>query len=315
MDDHSAPYQGYVEKLEIDSASKNITKTVGEINDENTGGAEIKVLIGSNDSLQNVPLQFKVNNGSQELTGNYAPDAEDTDIMFSEFGMMLTVSNLWNEQLESGVGSISIAKIGNIAAGTYNFTVTAPTADNQSVSDTFTLTVTDGEENKPQPPAEKSLTGISITTPPTKKAYTVGDTFDPTGMSDEQKKELRLYGIVFFLLAAIDVCHITVGAMFYLEYRTDRALMIAMMAYKAVIVLIKLYLGEKILRRVRNAKSSGIRLQIMKAMLIAFVISLLMDCYCLLTGDIVYGLIEVCNSGTAFIPLLGCWNAVTNKNA
>lgn len=134
-------------------------------------------------------------------------------------------------------------------------------------------------------------------------------------MSDEQKKELRLYGIVFFLLAAIDVCHITVGAMFYLEYRTDRALMIAMMAYKAVIVLIKLYLGEKILRQVRNAKSSGIRLQIMKAMLIAFVISLLMDGYCLLTGDIVYGLIEVCNSGTAFIPLLGCWNAVTNKNA
>ena len=51
----------YVEKLEIGPASKNITKTVKEINDEINDGAEIKVLIGSNDSLQDVPLTFTVN--------------------------------------------------------------------------------------------------------------------------------------------------------------------------------------------------------------------------------------------------------------
>ena len=165
----------YLEELKIDPASKNITKTVDEINHETPGGAEIKVLIGKNDALQNVPLTFTVN-------GQKATTDDDSYVVGN---MRLTAIDEWDNQSTSGVATISIGKKDNdstIAAGTYNFTVTAPTANNSPVSDTFTLTVTDGSV-PPQPPVPaKNLTGIAITTPPTKTAYTVGDTFDPTGM-------------------------------------------------------------------------------------------------------------------------------------
>ena len=158
----------YLEELKIDPDSKNITKTVDEINDENTGGAEIKVLIGKNDALQNVPLTFTVN-------GQNATTDDDSYVVGN---MRLTAIDEWDNQSTSGVATISIGKKDNdstIAADTYNFTVTAPTA-NSTVSDTFTLTVTDGSTSA------KTLTGIAITTPPTKTAYTVGQPFDPTGM-------------------------------------------------------------------------------------------------------------------------------------
>lgn len=165
----------YVEKLEIDSASENITKTVDEINDENTGGAEIKVLIGNDDALQNVPLTFTVN-------GQNATTNDDSYVVGN---MRLTAIDGWDNQSTSGVATISIGKKDDkstIAAGTYNFTVTAPTANNNTVSDTFTLTVTD-DSVPPQPPVPtKTLESISITTPPTKTAYTVGDVFNPAGM-------------------------------------------------------------------------------------------------------------------------------------
>ena len=99
--------------------------------------------------------------------------------------MRLTAIDGWDNQSTSGVATISIGKKDDkstIAAGTYNFTVTAPTANNNTVSDTFTLTVTD-DSVPPQPPVPtKTLESISITTPPTKTAYTVGDVFNPAGM-------------------------------------------------------------------------------------------------------------------------------------
>ncbi|ANI89960.1 hypothetical protein A9P82_12085 [Arachidicoccus ginsenosidimutans] len=51
---------------------------------------------------------------------------------------------------------------------------------------------------KKNPPAAKILTSIAVTTPPVKTAYTIGDTFDPTGMvvtatySDKSTSEITI---------------------------------------------------------------------------------------------------------------------------
>ena len=159
----------YVEKLAIDSASKNITKTAAEINDEFPGGAEIKVLIGNDDALQNVPLTFTVN----------GQDATTDDDGYVVGNMRLTAIDGWDNQPTSGVATISIGKKDNdstIAADTYNFTVTAPTANNSTVSDTFTLTVTDGSTSA------KTLESIAITKAADKTSYIEGEEFAPAGM-------------------------------------------------------------------------------------------------------------------------------------
>ena len=125
----------------------------------------------------------------------------------------------------------------------------------------------------------------------------------------EWKKEMRLFGIVFWLLSFIDVCHIVIGMLYSAIDEANWALMLALMAYKAAVMLLKLYLGARIMRQAKNcAGASRLRPQILRAFLAAFVISLLLDIYyCFLASDLVYGLIEVCNSSIAFIPLLGCW--------
>lgn len=178
--------KAYVEKLKIDSVSKNITKTVEEINDETNGGAEIKVLIGEQDSLQEVPLTIMANGQ------NAVPDA-DSYVVGS---MRITAIDGWEDQFTSGVASISIGKKDEssvIAAGTYTFTVTAPTA-NSTVSDTFTLTVTDGEGTKPQP-----IEGIH-------------DLFEPKDSSKQEKFLARVMNRMLYLDQEIDVSDIDISA-------------------------------------------------------------------------------------------------------
>ena len=174
----------YVEKLEIDPASKNITKTAAEINHETTGGAEIKVLIGNHDALQDVPLTFTVNNQPAQYDSFYGYVAGD---------IALTVS----DTSEPGVADFYIRKKDNnstIAAGTYNFTVTAPTANNNTVSDTFTLTVTDGEGNKPQKPE-----GIH-------------DLFEPKDNSKLEQFLARVMNRMLYLDSEINVSDIDISA-------------------------------------------------------------------------------------------------------
>ena len=81
---------------------------------------------------------------------------------------------------KDGVAYLGISNSGEtISADTYSFTVSAPKDGGSTVSDTFTLTVTDDNT----PPSEvKTLTGLRITKQPTKTTYTEGETFDPTGM-------------------------------------------------------------------------------------------------------------------------------------
>ena len=58
-----------------------------------------------------------------------------------------------------------------------------------------------------------------------------------------------------------------------------------------------------------------VRPQVLRAFLTAFVISLLLDIYyCFLISDLVCGLIEVCNSSIAFIPLLGYQKIAKQNN-
>lgn len=79
------------------------------------------------------------------------------------------------------------------------------------------------------------------------------------------------------------------------------------MVYKAVVALLKIYLGARIMRQVKSCEvTTEIRPQVLRAFLTAFAISLPLDIYyCFLISDLVCGLIEVCNSSIAFIPLLG----------
>lgn len=125
----------------------------------------------------------------------------------------------------------------------------------------------------------------------------------------EQKKELRLFGLTFWLMAFIDACHITIGMLYPMCDEAERALMIALMAYKAAVAMLKLSLGAWIIYQAKSCEgATRISPQVLRVFLAAFVISLLLDIYyCFRVSDLVYGLIEVCNSSIAFIPLLGCW--------
>ena len=123
----------------------------------------------------------------------------------------------------------------------------------------------------------------------------------------EWKKEMRLFGIVFWLLSLIDVFHIIIGILYSTVAETNGTLIITLMVYKAAVTLLKTCLGAWIMRQVKSCEvTTGIRQQVLRAFLTAFAISLLLDIYyCFLISDLVCGLIEVCNSSIAFIPLLG----------
>lgn len=123
----------------------------------------------------------------------------------------------------------------------------------------------------------------------------------------EWKKEIRLFGIVFWLLSLIDVFHIIIGILYSTVAETNGTLIITLMVYKAAVSLLKISLGAWIMRQVKSCEvTTGIRQQVLRAFLTAFAISLLLDIYyCFLISDLVCGLIEVCNSSIAFIPLLG----------
>lgn len=123
----------------------------------------------------------------------------------------------------------------------------------------------------------------------------------------EWKKEIRLFGIVFWLLSLIDVFHIIIGILYSTVAETNGTLIITLMVYKAAVALLKISLGAWIMRQVKSCEvTTGIRQHVLRAFLAAFAISLLLDIYyCFLISDLVCGLIEVCNSSIAFIPLLG----------
>ena len=123
----------------------------------------------------------------------------------------------------------------------------------------------------------------------------------------EWKKEMRLFGIVFWLLSLIDVFHIIIGILYPTVTETNGTLIITLMVYKAAVALLKASLGAWIMCQVKSCEvTTEIRPQVLRAFLTAFAISLLLDIYyCFLISDLVCGLIEVCNSSIAFIPLLG----------
>lgn len=123
----------------------------------------------------------------------------------------------------------------------------------------------------------------------------------------EWKKEIRLFGIVFWLLSLIDVFHIIIGILYSTVAETNGTLIITLMVYKAAVALLKTCLGAWIMRQVKSCEvTTEIRPQVLQTFLTAFAISLLLDIYyCFLISDLVCGLIEVCNSSIAFIPLLG----------
>ena len=133
-------------------------------------------------TLTMIPFRYQVNyqGKSYEKTAELDTDGNVYSAMIPlDSGCVMELSGQDGDLSGSNDG---IAIAGNLTAGTYQISIFAPTAGNGEIEQAFTLTVTNGEENKPQPPAEKSLIGISITTPPTKTDYTVGDVFNPAGM-------------------------------------------------------------------------------------------------------------------------------------
>ena len=134
-------------------------------------------------TLTMIPFRYQVNyqGKSYEKTAELDTDGNVYSAMIPlDSGCVMELSGQDGDLSGSSDG---IAIAGNLTAGTYQISIFAPTAGNGEIEQAFTLTVTNGEENKPQPPApEKNLTGIAITTPPTKTAYTVGDVFNPAGM-------------------------------------------------------------------------------------------------------------------------------------
>ena len=129
-------------------------------------------------TLTMIPFRYQVSylDKSYEKTAELDDDVYSAMIQFDNGHFMV----LSGQDGDLSGSSDGIAIAGNLAAGIYQITIFAPTDGNGEIEQAFTLVVTDGTT---QPPAlEKNLTGIVITTPPTKTAYTVGDVFNPAGM-------------------------------------------------------------------------------------------------------------------------------------
>ena len=174
--------------------SKTVEVTKEAINTDG-GAAEVRVNFTSTvatASLTAVPLTFMVDGDSQTTK----PSNEvDSSAIFTSLNMSLQTNDVsLNGAHGDGFGYIIIEKNGNgeIAARTYNFTVTAPTA-NSTVSDTFTLTVTDGEGTKPQP-----IEGIH-------------DLFEPKDSSKQEKFLARVMNRMLYLDQEIDVSDIDIS--------------------------------------------------------------------------------------------------------
>lgn len=73
----------------------------------------------------------------------------------------------------------------------------------------------------------------------------------------EWKKEMRLFGIVFWLLSLIDVFHIIIGILYSAIAETNSTLVITLMVYKAVVALLKIYLGARIMCQVKKLRSDN----------------------------------------------------------
>ena len=73
----------------------------------------------------------------------------------------------------------------------------------------------------------------------------------------EWKKEMRLFGIVFWLLPLIDVFHIIIGILYSTIAETNGTLVITLMVYKAVVAQLKIYLGARIMCQVKKLRSDN----------------------------------------------------------
>ena len=58
--------------------------------------------------------------------------------------------------------------------------------------------------------------------------------------NNEWKKEMRLFGIVFWLLSLIDVFHIIIGILYPTVAETNGTLIITLMVYKAAVASLTL---------------------------------------------------------------------------
>ena len=133
-------------------------------------------------TLTMIPFRYQVN----YLDKSYEKAAK-LDLESNVYSATIAFDDNSIMELSGQDGDLSgssdgIAIAGNLAAGTYQISIFAPTAGNGEIEQAFTLTVTDGSV-PPQPPVPaKTLESISITHEATKTTYTVGQPFDPTGM-------------------------------------------------------------------------------------------------------------------------------------
>ena len=82
--------------------------------------------------------------------------------------------------------------------------------------------------------------------------------------NNEWKKEMRLFGIVFWLLSLIDVFHIIIGILYPTVAETNGTLIITLMVYKAAVALLKTYLGAWIMRQGKSCEvTTEIRPQVL----------------------------------------------------
>ena len=70
----------------------------------------------------------------------------------------------------------------------------------------------------------------------------------------EWKKEMRLFGIVFWLLSLIDVFHIIIGILYSTIAETNGTLVFTLMVYKAAVALLKTCLGAWIMRQGKSCR-------------------------------------------------------------
>ena len=162
-----------LDTLTIASGYETVTVSKDVINDI---GAEVKVNFAPGTaSLSDMEITFALNGKTAKWDRpNGAADAIIDDMLLSACDDSLDQDTV----TENGVGYFRIEKFNSeIAAGSYHFEVTTPKANtNEQLKVSFTLIVTNGSTSA------KTLESISITTPPTKTDYTVGDVFNPAGM-------------------------------------------------------------------------------------------------------------------------------------
>lgn len=137
-----------LDTLTIASGYETVTVSKAVINGS---GAEVKVNFAPGTaSLSDMEITFALNGKTAKWDG---PNGAENTIIDN---MLLSASdNSLNNDVADGVGYFLVERLGGseIAAGSYHFEVTTPKANtNEQLKVSFTLTVTDGEENNPQQP-------------------------------------------------------------------------------------------------------------------------------------------------------------------